>query len=59
MKKSLLLIAAAAVAVSASASFQKKSDAVKNQVIDSKCAPFEFTVESAQMATPAQREGLV
>ena len=55
MKKSLLLIAAA-VAVSASASFQKKSDAVKNQVIDSKCAPFEFTVESAQMATPAQRE---
>ena len=56
MKKSLLLIAAAAVAVSASASFQKKSDAVKNQVIDSKCAPFEFTVESAQMATPAQRE---
>ena len=39
MKKSLLLIAAA-VAVSASASFQKKSDAVKNQVIDSKCAPF-------------------
>ena len=56
MKKGLLLIAAAAVAVSASASFQKKSDAVKNQVIDSKCAPFEFTVESAQMATPAQRE---
>ena len=56
MKKSLLLIAAAAVAVSASASFQKKSDAAKNQVIDSKCAPFEFTVESAQMATPAQRE---
>ena len=56
MKKSLLLIAAAVVAVSASASFQKKSDAVKNQVIDSKCAPFEFTVESAQMATPAQRE---
>lgn len=56
MKKGLLLLAAAAVAVSASASFQKKSDAVKNQVIDSKCAPFEFTVESAQMATPAQRE---
>ena len=56
MNKGLLLLAAAAVAVSASASFQKKSDAVKNQVIDSKCAPFEFTVESAQMATPAQRE---
>ena len=55
MKKSLLSIAPA-VAVWGSASFQKKSDAVKNQVIDSKCAPFEFTVESAQMATPAQRE---
>ena len=56
MKKSLLLLAVAAVAVSASASFQKKSDAVKHQTIETKCAPLSFVEKTVEMATPAQRK---
>ncbi|MGM9868417.1 MAG: dockerin type I repeat-containing protein [Sodaliphilus sp.] len=56
MKKSLLLLAVAAVAVSVSASFQKKHDAVKHQAIQTKCASVPFVEKTVEMATPAQRK---
>lgn len=56
MKKGLLLLAAAAVAVSASA--QTKNQVATSKVADSGVAPFECTVLKAEMATDAQRAAM-
>lgn len=56
MKKGLLLLAATAVAVSASA--QNKNQVATGKVADSGVAPFECTVVKAEMATDAQRAAM-
>lgn len=56
MKKGLLLLATAAVAVSASA--QNKNQVATSKVADSGVAPFECTVVKAEMATDAQRAAM-
>lgn len=56
MKKGLLLLAATAVAVSASA--QNKNQVATSKAADSGVAPFECTVVKAEMATDAQRAAM-
>ena len=57
MKKSLLLIAAVAVALTASATEpQKVSSMKKNQVVNKEFTQVDLTPEVAVMATPAQRQ---
>lgn len=56
MKKSLLLLAAAAVAVSASAQEKQSVSAPVKSDASAKVAPFACTVQKAVMATDAQRK---